>query len=79
MSTRDDVERAVYKHIADVFMRDEVTPDLRFNEDLVAKSSQYFPLIAALEDELGVSIDYHSLRNEPTVGDAVNLIAGLNC
>ena len=68
MDIRAKVAEVFIINMADVFMLDEeyitANPDLNFKEDLAANSIKYFPLLAALEDELGIEISLHDFQNE---------------
>jgi len=80
MNMQARISEAVYKNVADIFLlsRDYVAahPELRFREDLHAKSLQYFPLIGALETDLDIELDYHRFQNEArTVGLAIDFVS----
>lgn len=82
MADRAKVEDVLYGSIADLFnlKKEDVAkqPELRFREDLAAKSMEFFPMIADLEDSLGIQIEYHDFQSEcRTVGMAVDYVCKL--
>ena len=82
MANKEEVERVLYQSMAEVFGRPveefAANPDLRLREDLAAKSMEYFPLIADLEDKLGIQIEYHDFQTEAqTVGATVEYVCAL--
>jgi len=82
MDIREKVNDVFITHMADYFMLDktyiEAHPDLRFKEDLAANSIKYFPLVAALEEDLDITIDFHEFQYAgKTVAMAIDYIVGL--
>lgn len=63
---REQVTSIMDSCVARVFRRDEAeiaaNHELRFKEDLGATSQQYFPIISAFEDKLGLYLDYHEFQ-----------------
>lgn len=58
--------------------RDKFTYDTNFLEDLKATSVQFFPILAALEDEFDIEIQYQDFRrNGKTVGEAIDFVEKL--
>ena len=82
MAKRDEIAKVVCEGMAEVFggsaERFSVNEDLRLREDLTAKSMEYFPLIAGLEDTLGIQIEYHDFQTEAqTVGATIDYVCAL--
>ena len=82
MADRAAISKVVYTSMAEIFNRDvsffEEHPETRLREDLTAKSMEYFPLIADLEDMLGIQIEYHDFQTETsTVGATVDYVCAL--
>jgi|WetSurMetagenome_2_1015567.scaffolds.fasta_scaffold173396_3 acyl carrier protein len=55
----------------------EITPDTKFVTDLGMKSATLVVLIAYLEDEFDVSIDFMQFRRKATVREAAEYISNL--
>lgn len=82
MAAKEEVEKVLFKSMSEVFGRPveefAENPGLRLREDLTAKSMEYFPLIAELEDGLGIQIEYHDFQTEAqTVGKTVEYVCAL--
>lgn len=82
MADRTEISQIIYSSMAEIFNRDasffEEHPETRLREDLTAKSMEYFPLIADLEDKLGIQIEYHDFQTETrTVGATVDYVCAL--
>ncbi len=82
MADRNQVAEVLYESMAEVFNRDAAFfaehPETRLREDLTAKSMEYFPLIADLEDKLGIQIEYHDFQTETrTVAATVDYVTAL--
>ena len=82
MDLRDKITSMLEREIADVFMLDkthiEAHHELKFREDLVATSLQYFPILTALEEELDIDIDFHEFQIEAkTIAQAIDYITAL--
>ena len=71
---RNEVERKVKKVVADVFgvKAESLTPSTSFVDDLHAKSMNIVELLAALEIEFGFRIPQRDVRQNKTVGEAIN-------
>ena len=65
--------------VARIFRKDvsELTPGIRFLEDLHAKSINIVELIAVLQDHFQIEIPMMKVRRQKTIGEAVEFIAGL--
>jgi acyl carrier protein len=63
--------------------REEFMPETRFLEDLKPTSVQFFPIMAALENEFDIEVQYQDFRrNRKTLKDAIDFIeklAGCSC
>lgn len=55
----------------------ELTEDLRFAEDLHAKSVHYSQITTYLEDAFEVEIPYMTFRRKATIGEAVDYVLDL--
>lgn len=77
---REEIEEIMLAAMEKVFERpqSEFTHDTNFLEDLKATSLQFFPIIAALEDEFDIEIQYQDFRREgKTVGEAIAFVEKL--
>jgi len=68
MVRREQVQDFLLASMADIFMKEEsdlrAHPEMRFREDLLARSMQYYPLINRLETEYDLAIDLPDFQNE---------------
>lgn len=73
-----DVEQRVTAIVADVFDEDPaaIDRDTEFLGDLDAKSMDIIALLAGLEAEFGIPISAAGLRQNETVGAAVDWVEG---
>ena len=73
------VHDAVVEAVARIFRKDvsELTPGIRFLEDLHAKSINIVELVAVLQDHFQIEIPMMKVRRQKTIGEAVEFIAGL--
>jgi len=55
----------------------EITPDTKFAADLGMKSATMVVLIAYLEDEFDVSIEFMQFKRKTTIGEAAEYISNL--
>jgi acyl carrier protein len=78
---KDDkkIHDAVVEAVARIFRKDvsELTPDVRFLEDLKAKSINIVELVAVLQDQFQIEIPMMKVRRQKTIGEAVAFIAEL--
>ena len=76
--TKLDVEKEVIKLIVQLFKVDESTLNLetRFVEDLHTKSIQIIELTAMLEYKFDVEIPLREIRDNRTIGQAVDYVKG---
>ena len=56
---------------------EEMTEDLRFVEDLSAKSVHYSQITTYLEDAFDVEIPYMNFRRQKTLGEAVDFVTDI--
>ena len=82
MDIREKITDILEGAVADVFMFDReyvaANHELRFREDLATSSVQYFPIVAALEEELGIDIDFHEFQYESgTIKLAIDYVVKL--
>ena len=82
MDIRGKVTNIMVDTVADVFMleKDYIAANLgiKFREDLATSSIQYFPIVAALEEELKIRIDFHEFQYESgTIELAIDYVVKL--
>jgi len=72
-----DIEKEVRKIVALEFKVDEseLTRDTRFLEDLFAKSIQIVEMCALMEIKFGIEIPLKEVRENKTIGQAIDYIA----
>ena len=70
MELMDEILEKIIERAAQVFKKDpsEFSADTRFKEDLKAKSVQVVQIIAVLEAEYEVQINFMQLRRCETLG-----------
>lgn len=75
MST-DAVEDRTIDIVAEIFNEDQAAVDRStdFVSELHAKSMDIIALVAALEDEFGISISVAEVQDNSTVGEAIDWI-----
>ncbi len=75
---RSAIESEIKKVVALLFKVDEakVTRETRFIEDLYAKSIQIVEMCALMEYKFEIEIPMKEVRNNKTVGEAIEYIAG---
>jgi len=73
----EEIEKKVIQAIADIFKKDpsKITRETRFAEDLQPKSMDMIALIAALSGEFKIKILPSEVRENKTVGQAIDWIA----
>ena len=77
---RKEIEEIMFTAMEKVFEkpRAEFTYETSFLDDLKATSVKFFPIIAALEDEFDIEIQYQDFRrNGKTVKDAIDFVEKL--
>ncbi|MHB8076396.1 acyl carrier protein [Desulfosporosinus fructosivorans] len=77
MALRADITTKVLTETAKAFQKDvsELSLDTNLLNDLDAKSFNYFPIIAALEDEYDLEFQYQEFRRKcKTIGDIIDLV-----
>jgi acyl carrier protein len=79
MGLRDEVLEKIIQRAAEVFKKDpgELSADMRFIEDLKAKSVNFVQIIAILEDAFDVQINLMEFRRKKTLGEAAEFVAKL--
>ena len=63
--------------VAKAFGKDvsELSEDTNLLEDLDAKSTNYFPIMNALEEKYDLDIQYQAFRtNQRTIGDIIKMV-----
>lgn len=78
-SVREEVKAKLIQRAAPLFVKkpEEMTEDLRFVEDLNAKSVHYSQITTFLEDEFDVEIPYMTFRRKKTIGEAIEYVYDL--
>ena len=79
MDINAQIAQAMDQIIAKVFRKDEsyvaANHSLRFKEDLMANSKQYFPIIAYFEEKFDIFMDYHVFQYSAiTVDTAIEFV-----
>jgi acyl carrier protein len=79
MKIEERIAEGVKREVARIFKKDggEITRDMRFVEDLHAKSVNIVALIALWENEFGIEIPFMQARRKKTVGEAIDFIIEL--
>ena len=79
MNQRDEVYAMLVERGAPLFgkTKEEMNEDLRFVEDLNAKSVHYSQITTFLEDKFDVEIPYMNFRRKKTIGEAVDYVCEL--
>ena len=79
MSTREEVKAKLIERAAPLFGKkpEEMTEDLRFVEDLSAKSVHYSQITTFLEDAFDVEIPYMNFRRRKTLGEAIDFVTDI--
>ncbi|MGB4659551.1 MAG: acyl carrier protein [Mobilitalea sp.] len=79
MSQRDEVFTKLAERGAPLFGKEikEISEDMRFVEDLNAKSIHYSQITTYLEDEFDVEIPYMTFRRKKTIKEAVDYVIEL--
>lgn len=78
-SVREEVKSKLIRRAAPLFGKqpEEMNEDLRFVEDLNAKSVHYSQITTFLEDEFDVEIPYMTFRRKKTIGEAIEYVYDL--
>jgi len=79
MDAKERIANSFFDNMADVFLLDreylQSNPELKFKEDLAAKSMQFFPLLAAMEEEFDIEIGLRDFQYEcRTLAEAIDYI-----
>ena len=77
MLEREEIDSFVIKSLAGILKvePDSLSLELNLLDDLNAKSVTYFPLIAKIEDEYDLEIDYQVFRtNCRTIGSITDFV-----
>lgn len=72
--TDREIEERTIDLVAEIFNEDpeEIDRDTDFVADLHAKSMDIVALVAALEDEFGITFSVSDVQNNRTIGEAVD-------
>lgn len=79
METRQEVLAKLVERAAPLFNKkpEEMNEDLRFVEDLKAKSVHYSQITTYLEDAFDIEIPYMTFRRKQTIKEAVDYVTEL--
>jgi acyl carrier protein len=79
MNQRDEIYEKLVERAAPLFSKEisEMTEEMRFIEDLNAKSVHYSQITTYLEDKFDVEIPYMNFRRKKTIGEAVDYVLEL--
>ena len=79
MSLRDQIYQKIVERGAPLFgvKPENMKEELRFDEDLKAKSVHYSQITTYLEDAFEVEIPYMTFRRKATIGEAVDYVLKL--
>jgi len=79
MTLRENIYEKLVGRAAPLFGKEpeEMNEELKFVEDLDAKSVHYSQITTYLEDEFDVEIPYMKFRRKATIGEAVDYVLEL--
>jgi len=79
MALKDEILEKIIQRASELFKKDtgELNADTRFVEDLKAKSVNLVQIIAVLEDEFDVEVNFMEFRRKKTIGEAAEFVAAL--
>jgi acyl carrier protein len=79
MGLEEEVLKKIIERAAVLFKKDpsELSLDTKWVEDLKAKSVNYVQVIAVLEAEFDVQINFMEFRRKKTLGEAAEFVAQL--
>ena len=79
MGLKEEILEKIIQRAAVLFKKNpgELSPDTKWVEDLKAKSVNYVQVIAVLEAEFDVQINFMEFRRKKTLGEAAEFVAQL--
>ena len=79
MELKEEIMGLIIDKAASLFSKDpaSLNENTDFTDDLGAKSVNLVQIIAVLEEEYDVAIDYMAFRRAKTIGAAAEYVAGL--
>jgi len=79
MKLYDEILEAIIKRASEIFKKEpgELSAATNFEEDLNAKSVNIVQIIAVLEDEYDVEINFMEFRRKKIFGEAAEFVAEL--
>ena len=79
MGLKEEVLEKIIARAAVLFKKkpEELSPETKWVEDLKAKSVNYVQVIAVLEAEFDVQINFMEFRRKKTLGEAAEFVAQL--
>lgn len=79
MALRDEVFAKLTERAAPLFgmKPEEMTEEMRFEEDLKAKSVHYSQITTFLEDAFDAEVPYMNFRRQKTLGEATDYVVDI--
>lgn len=79
MSQREDIIAKIIERGAPLFGKkpEEMTENMRFSEDLAAKSVHISQITTFLEDTYDIEVPYMQFRRKKTIGEAADYVCEL--
>lgn len=79
MGLREEIKEKLIERAAPLFGKEaeEITEEMKFVEDLKAKSVHFSQITTYLEDEFDVEIPYMKFRRKKTLGEAIDYVLEL--
>ncbi len=79
MDTREKIKEKLVERAAPLFGKkaEELTENLKFADDLKAKSVHYSQITTYLEDEFDVEVPYMEFKRKATIGEAIDYVLEL--
>ena len=79
METREQVFTKLVGRAAPLFGKnpEEITENMKFVDDLKAKSVHYSQITTYLEDEFDIEVPYMTFRRKATIKEAVDYVTDL--
>jgi acyl carrier protein len=79
MGLKEEILEKIIQRAAVLFKKNpgELNPDTKWVEDLKAKSVNYVQVIAVLEAEFDVQVNFMEFRRKKTLGEAAEFVVHL--
>lgn len=80
MASKSEVFQSLVERVAPIFgkSKEDLTEEMRFFEDLNAKSVHYSQITTYLEDEFDIEIPFMNFRRKKTLGEAAEYVSELS-